>query len=592
MEFAALSYLAPKMNRYRYRLEGLETQWNEVDSWRRSATYTNLSAAKYLFRVQGSNNDGLWNSQGATLAITVLPPWWATWWFISVAALAMAGLIFAMYRSRVKRFKLQTARLETQVAQRTHELEFAKNAAEEANRAKTIFLASMSHELRTPLNAILGFSHLLGDTRLSEKQRRDLEVINGSGEHLLNLINDVLDMAKIDAGRIVIENAPVDLRDLISGVADLMRFRSNEKGLELSVLETAESCQFIETDGEKLRQILINLVGNAVKYTDRGSIILRVSDRPGSDAQRCTLVIEVQDTGIGIAEAEQARIFEPFIQAGKLSAQKGTGLGLAITKKFVELMGGNIRVESELGEGSSFRVELPVLKLEQVELPSETPRGRVTGLEPGQPQYRVLIVEDQRENWRLLQGYLQNAGFQVQVAEDAVTGINKFVAWRPHFIWMDWRLPGMDGLEASRCIRELDGGRDVKIAMLSAYAFGEDVEKAMAAGVDDFVSKPFRADEVFNCLARHLGVRYTYETAVTQTAPGPLSPEAFASLPLELRKELAGAIISLDIDRIAAIITRIAEQNEELGRVLSQHAEQFAYPPILDALQSSEMCCK
>jgi CheY-like chemotaxis protein len=247
-------------------------------------------------------------------------------------------------------------------------------------------------------------------------------------------------------------------------------------------------------------------------------------------------------------------------------------------------------VESELGQGSLFRIELPVLKLDRMEIARSygTQRGRVTGLQPGQPEYRVLIIEDQRENWLLLEGYLQNAGFHVQVAEDAGTGIEKFVSWRPHFIWMDWRLPGMDGLEASRSIRALDGGRDVKIAMLSAFAFTEDREKALAAGVDDFVSKPFRADEVLNCLARHLGVRYTYEAATTQPGPGPIPHEAIGALSSELRKELTNAITSLDIDRIAAVIDRISEQNDELGRVLSQYAEKLAYSPILEAVQYTE----
>jgi signal transduction histidine kinase/ligand-binding sensor domain-containing protein/CheY-like chemotaxis protein len=597
LEFAALSYIAPQMNRYRYRLEGLETQWNEVDSGRRSATYTNLPARTYTFRVQGSNNDGVWNTNGVSLAIIVLPPWWATWWFRSLVALLIAGTIWAIYRWRVKNLKLQTARLEVEVKQRTHELqvakdsaEQAKNTAEYANQAKTIFLANMSHELRTPLNAILGFSNLLRENHpVPEKERKDLDIINRSGEHLLTLINDVLDMAKIDAGRVVIENAPLDLRDLISGVMDLMRLRAGEKGLELSTVETAGFCQFIEADGEKLRQVLINLVGNAVKYTERGSVILQVGSEPAQGPQNCKLLIEVQDTGIGIASNEQARIFEPFVQAGKLSAQKGTGLGLAITKKFVELMGGTIQLESARGKGSLFRVEIPVRKAERSEMAaSMVQRGRITGLKPGQPEYRMLIVEDQLENWLLLQRLLENVGFHVQVAEDGTGGIERFQTWLPHFVWMDWRLPGMDGLEVTRRIRELDGGRDVKIVILSAFAFTAYRNEAFAAGVDDFISKPFQAEEIFDCLARQLGVRYEYGETKTEETIGAFGLDGLAALPEELRQELRKAVISLNIERITGVIAQISEQDTLLGHTLSQYSEKYAYSSILQALQSSQ----
>jgi signal transduction histidine kinase len=261
--------------------------------------------------------------------------------------------------------------LEELVDQRTVQLVQARDQAEAANQAKTTFLANMSHELRTPLNAILGFSNLLRESRrVPEKQRRDLDIINRSGEHLLSLINDVLDMAKIDAGHILIENALLDLSDLAYGVMDLMRLRAKEKGIELSLQQTTEFCEFVRADGEKLRQVLVNLVGNAVKYTERGSVILRVGGRPAEDSQNCLLVMEVQDTGIGIAAEDQARIFDPFVQAGKLSSYKGTGLGLAITKKYIELMEGTIQLESAPGKGSVFRVQIPVLKVDRSEVPA------------------------------------------------------------------------------------------------------------------------------------------------------------------------------------------------------------------------------
>lgn len=586
-EFASLSYVSPPKNRYRYRLEGLETQWNDVDSQRRVATYTNLPAGKYVFRVQGSNNDGVWNRRGVSLPIVVLPAWWATWWFNALTGLVIAGLILTAYRSRVRGLRLQTVRLESQVAQRTHELEIAKNEAEAANKAKSAFLGNISHELRTPLNAILGFSNLLREEVGSEKQRRDLDIINRSGEHLLSIINDVLDVAKIDAGRVVLENAEMDLRETVKSVIDLMHLRAEEKGLELSTQESPVLCSFIRADRAKLHQVLLNLVDNAVKYTERGGVILRVDSQPLEDASRCRLLIEVEDTGIGINREDQVRIFDPFVQAGKVHTQKGTGLGLAITKKFVELMGGTIQVESTPGEGSAFRVEIPVLKGQSFEMPvADVQRGRIVELEPGQHEFRILIVEDQEENWLLLERLLDNVGFHVLIAKNGASGIDAFLTWRPHFIWMDWRLPDMDGLEVARRIRELDGGWDVKIVILSAFAFTEYSDKARSAGVDDFIIKPFRAEDIFDCLASLLGVRYLYETAASAEDIGPLNATSLAGLSEDLRKELSDAVISLNVKRIAGVIARISEKDPDLGHTLSHYAETYNYSPIFEAVQS------
>ncbi len=246
-------------------------------------------------------------------------------------------------------------------------------------------------------------------------------------------------------------------------------------------------------------------------------------------------------------------------------------------------------MESAPGKGSLFRVEIPVLTVERSDIPtSGIRRGPIIGLEPGQPEYRILVVEDHEENWLLLRRLLEKTGFQVQVAEDATTGIEKFLTWRPHFIWMDWRLPGMNGLEATRRIRELDGGEAVKIAILSAFAFTEYRDVALVAGVNDFVSKPFQADDMFDCLARHLGVRYTYQATAPEKTAASLDQEQLADLPAELRKELTDAVISLDIARIAAVIGRISEQNAALGSILSEYADRYAYSSILRALRSSE----
>jgi signal transduction histidine kinase len=466
----------------------------------------------------------------------------------------------------------------------------ARDQARAANQARASFLANMSHELRTPLNAILGFSNLLREShRIPEEERKDLEVISRNGEHLLTLINNVLDMAKIDAGHIVIKNAPVNLSNLAMGVLDLVRLQAEKKGLELSLQRASGFTPYIETDGEKLRQLLINLVGNAVKYTEHGSIILRVGSQPAPDPRNLRLAIEVRDTGIGIASNDQAHIFDPLAQADKLSTHKGTGLGLAITKSYIELMGGSIQLESASGKGSVFRLHIPVRKLDGSEMPaSQIQRGRILGFEPGQPEYRVLIVEDQPESRLLLERLLEHTGCLSLAAENGTSCIEKFVTWRPHFIWMDWRLPDMDGLEAMRRIRELDGGRDVKIAILSAFAFAEYRDQALAAGADDFLSKPFHASEIFDCLARHLGARYRYQEPASQKTATKLCQEELAALPTELRKELEDAIISLDVARIAGVIGGISEHNPILASTISQYTGRYAYSFILQALRSLE----
>ncbi len=598
LEFAALSYAAPEKNRYRYRLEGLEKDWNQVDSRQRLATYTNLPPAKYLFRVQASNDGDVWNEQGVTLSIIILPPWWATWWFRSIITLIIAGIAFGAYRSRVNSLQLVSARLEVQVSERTRELlertrelQVAKDAAEAANRAKTIFLANMSHELRTPLNAILGFSNLLREGNVSEKQRNDLDIINRSGEHLLNLINDALDVAKIEVGRSALEIAPCELNSLVHDLINMMRARAEANNLVLDVVQSPEFPRRVRADAPKLRQVLINLLGNAIKYTEKGSVTLRLGAGLADNAGRLLLTFSVEDTGIGIALEDQAQIFEAFVQIGKPAAQKGTGLGLTITRQFVELMGGTIHVESTPGKGSRFSVELPVeLAQESEVMAPRMDSRRIIGLEPGQPEYRVLVVEDEKGNSMVLERILESAGFLVGVATDGAQGVEVFQTWRPHFICIDLRMPVMDGFEAAKRIRALEGGRDVKIAAVTASVFADERSQVLAAGMDDLVRKPYRPSELFDCIARHLGVRYRRGEALPASPrepPAELRPEDLAPLPEVLRNELSNALISLDRERIAQVIGRVSQRDAALGAMLALCADRFAFTAILDAVELS-----
>ncbi len=509
-EFAALSYANSQKNLYRYRLEGFETNWNDTTSNQRLATYTRLEPGQYTFRVQASSSDGVWNEEGVSLPITIIPPWWGTLWFQSLAWLALLGLLIAGYLYRVRQLRWRTAELETQVAQRTAELQEAKDYAEAANQAKSRFLANMGHELRTPLNAVMGFSELVSmDANLNDDQRDSLHIVNRSGEHLLRLINDILDMSKIEAGESLINTAPFDLDQLIREVTDLMRIQADRKHLDLQVEHATPFPRYLVGDEARLRQILVNLVGNALKFTETGGVTIRLGVKPDAPDW---LSIEVEDTGIGINAEQQDKVFDPFVQLGKQGGSTGAGLGLSITRQLVQMMGGTISVDSTPGQGTVFTVSLPIIEALESNVAQSDDVKVVKHLAPGQPVCRVLIVEDEADNQELLSRLLESVGYEVRIAENGEQGIEQFKAWRPHFIWMDRSMPVMDGMAATKAIRQLPGGQDVKIVAVTASAFSDERQAMLDGGMDDYLSKPYRAADVYECMAKQLGVTYVYET--------------------------------------------------------------------------------
>lgn len=461
----------------------------------------------------------------------------------------------------------------------------AKTAAEAANRAKSIFLANMSHELRTPLNAILGFSDILRrDPGLSEAQKENLAIVHKSGDHLLSLINDVLEITKIEAGRIVLEPAPFDLGGMIAGIAEMLRLRAQDKGLQLLVDQSSQVPRYIVGDEAKLRQILINLISNAIKATTQGGITLRL----GVKRNRADhLLIEVEDTGIGISAEDQVKLFQPFVQVGAQGKQQGTGLGLVIARQFVELMGGSLSLTSTLGQGSIFRVEMPVQSARPEDVPlAPKARGEVTGLEPGQPSYRVLVCEDQLDNQTLLRRLLASAGFEVRVAGNGAEAVEQFTSWNPHFIWMDRRMPIMDGVAATRRIRALPDGKAVRIAAVTASSFKEDDADLTTAGFDAIVHKPFRAEQIFECMEGLAGLRFVRDEAEKEPQPlTKLSPMALAAVPVSLRQKLLDAAISLDGDAVAAICADLDAQQPEVAAAIRALANNYRYDELIRRLE-------
>ncbi len=484
--------------------------------------------------------------------------------------------------------------LEELVKTRTQELEAARDASEAANRAKSTFLSNMSHELRTPLNAILGFAQLMArNSELPPDTRKNLTIINRSGEHLLAMINDVLDISKIEAGKVEIHEEVFDLGELIQDVGEMLRSRGHAKGLKVSfeVAGGAETC--LAADLGKLRQILINIVGNAIKFTDEGGVAMKVRTMPvypdpkqlPSAPARCLINIEVQDTGPGIAADKLDRIFDPFTQIdGQRDAQTGTGLGLAISRSFIGLMKGSIRVESEVGQGSCFMVTIPARIASVAELPVTTGHHLdVVGLEPDQPEWRILIVEDTSENVQLLETLLGGVGLAIMVAFNGLEALELAKIWRPHFIWMDIRMPVMDGYEATRLIRQLPGGDAIRIVALTASVFKEEEQSILDCGCNAVLHKPFRQQELFRVLGQQLDIRFRYAASAAPHSKSQLhAPSALqlAAVPPDSCLRLLQAATELDKAAVLQVANELQADNPDLSCWLEQQVQQYDFEAI------------
>jgi len=485
--------------------------------------------------------------------------------------------------------------LERKVDERTAELKAARDQAESANQAKSVFLANMSHELRTPLNAILGFGRNLARAQdLTPAQRNEVDIIRRSGDHLLQMIDEILSLSRIEAGRVELESAPFDLVRTLDDIAQMVTVRVQAKGLCFDIELDTGLARAVQGDVGKIRQVLINLLGNAVKFTQRGHVRLRARTEPLDNDPACVmLLLDVEDSGPGIPTEQLETIFDSFVQGSPANADaQGTGLGLAITKSLVDAMEGRIDVRSKLGEGSVFTVTIPLELAKAGALDREaTHDTQVIGLKPGHMPKRILVVDDNTDNRALLTTMLGHVGFKVREVVNGQDAVEAFHAWHPHLICMDMRMPVMDGYAATEAIRKTDGGDRVKILAVTASVFEEQRDKILEVGCDEFLRKPVRESEFFAAIGRLLQLEYVYSEQIAgperQETPV-LTVEMLSDLPDKLRAELRQRTLALDRTALADLIEGINAHAPDTAKGLQMLVDGFQIGRIREMMGKME----
>ncbi|WP_051261704.1 PocR ligand-binding domain-containing protein [Desulfovibrio inopinatus] len=477
----------------------------------------------------------------------------------------------------------RTTDLRNEIAERQRveeDLRQAKDAAEAANMAKSMFLANMSHELRTPLNAVLGFSQVMRHSSdLSKKQIETLDIILRSGEHLLGLINDVLDISKIEAGQITLTEETFDLLDTLQSIKDMTSTRAKAKGLQFLMELDPSIPQYIKADEKRLKQVILNLTGNAVKFTEHGGVVMRVR------ATTNHLNFEIEDTGPGISTDDVPRLFQKFEQGS--SRKEGTGLGLYISQKLVEKMGGKISVRTETGQGSLFSFSIHYALADQLLVQPPKVERFATGLSAGQKPIRVLVIEDTEESRILLKNMLDLDGIDIVEAVNGEEGIRLFHEHKPDLILMDMRMPVMDGYEATRQIKSTEQGQKTPIIAITASVFAEDRQQVIDTGANEFIRKPIIATELFAKIEKQLNITFDYAEAYPAASEGMSTPKArelARTLPHHLIDDLKAALTVLDIHTFKARLPDVRSHSPKLADELKRLADGFEITLLMNIL--------
>ncbi|MCP4221219.1 MAG: response regulator [bacterium] len=589
LEFSALHYAAPRKNRYVYKLEGFNSEWIDTGAGKRRATYTNLPGGDYVFHVKGTNKDGVWNKKGVSLRIVIQTAPWKTWWayvlYVLGAVVFLSIIPYIIYKGRME-VKLRTAR---------DDAESARENAEKANRAKSEFLANMSHEIRTPMNAILGFSELLEKKISDTVQKKYLTAITGSSKTLLALINDILDLSKIEAGKMDLHYEPVNLRFILNELKQIFSQQVKDKCLEFRIEIADDVPDRLLLDEVRVRQVLFNLLGNAVKFTETGYIILEANcaspvdsecERPAEAGAVVDILFKVKDTGIGVSGNQRERIFGTFSQQEGQKFKKfgGTGLGLPITRRLARMMNGEVTVESTAGKGSIFKVTLGCVK---VLAPDSAGPESADGT-AGVPMFEggtVLVVDDVSYNRELLKGYLELYNLHTLEASGGKEAIALARQYRPHLIMMDMKMPDMTGYEVARILREDNDLKDIPLITVTASATSIEQETIEKIECDLLLVKPLEEKVVVNALKRFLP-----HTAGDGLKVLPTLATILEGNVMNLSEEVAAKIPEV-LDRLERLLEEkwkdvsrvfIFDKIDSFGAEVKQLGEEYGVPLLVD----------